>query len=559
MKGLKRISAIYQFWFINIDHYSDGRVNLIIFPELVERSFFDIAVAIYIRNFFMTMRKFTLEVYSTPEQNYSVMKQIYFPFAALLGASLTLAACNEKAQEPERPNILFISVDDLRPELNCYGAPVHSPNIDQLAAEGIMFKHHYIQMAVCIPSRAALLIGVRPERSHQVYGPTIWNQVPGIKSWGNTFREAGYNSIALGKIWHSFDGIFPDTFDISWRPSGRYTYAEFDNQEAWVARKPNQAVSPITEQADVHDTAYIDGKVAVRAVEELKRLSQEDKPFMLAVGFVKPHLPFCSPKKYWDLYKEDEMELAPNPDFPVNMPDIAFANHPNFFAYTYGDYPAFEQGKPMPDRTARHLRHAYRAATSYIDAQVGIIMEELKRLGLDKNTIVVLWGDHGFHLGDTGFWSKHYNFEWAAHSPLIIKIPWNKQKNIKTDALVESVDIFPTLLELCGINELEVCDGKSMVPLLNNPDIQWKNAIYHVFNRGKVIGHAVRTDRYRFVSWREGWGMDGEEVAAELYDYSTVPIETRNLADDPEYAEVRMEMEQLLREGPPGMLNPADN
>jgi iduronate 2-sulfatase len=490
------------------------------------------------------------------------MKSTVLSLTAGLAAITAFSACSESTRAPERPNILFISIDDLRPELNCYGAPVHSPNIDKLASEGILFKNHYVHMAVCIPSRAALLTGLRPERTHQIYGPTVWTQVPGVKTWGNTFREAGYNSVALGKIWHTLDGIKPDTFDLSWNGPGRYTYAEIASQEDWIKRKPNQAVTPITEMADVHDSAYIDGKVALKAILELNRLAKEEKPFMLAVGFVKPHLPFCSPKKYWDLYKEEEIDLAPNPDFPVNMPEIAFANHPNFFDYTYGDYPPFEKGKPMPEKTAKHLRHAYRAATSYIDAQVGIILEELKSLGLDKNTVVVLWGDHGFHLGDTGFWSKHYNFEWGAHSPLIIKVPWSKQKNIKTTALVETVDIFPTLLELCGIPELDVFDGTSMVPLLNDPTIQWKKAVYHVFNRWKsidgkrqiIVGHAVRTDRYRFISWRVGWGLKGDEVASELYDYEKEPYETRNLADDQEYSDIRREMEKLLKEGPPGVL-----
>jgi iduronate 2-sulfatase len=480
-----------------------------------------------------------------------------------LAATAALGACNKNIPEPDRPNILFIAIDDLRPELNCYGAPVHSPNIDKLASEGILFKHHYVQMAVCIPSRAALLTGLRPERSHQVYGPTLWNQVPGAKTWGNTFREAGYTSIALGKIWHAIDGKILDTFNLMWRENEKkYTYALPANQEAWANRTEGQPAAPITEMADVPDTAYLDGKMTLRALRELKLLAEEDKPFMLALGFIRPHLPFCSPKKYWDLYKEDEMELAPNPNFPLDMPDIAFANHPNFFAYTYGDYPPFEQGKPMPDKTARHLRHAYRASTSYVDAQIGLILDELKRLGLDKNTIVVLWGDHGFHLGDTGFWSKHYNFEWAAHSPLIIKVPWINQKNVKTDALVETVDILPTLLELCKIPELDVYDGTSMVPLLKDPSMPWKKAVYHVFNRSKqingkwefIVGHAVRNERYRYTSWRVGWGMKGDEVAAELYDYAQPPYETRNLANDPEYAELRRDMIKLLMEGPPGTL-----
>jgi iduronate 2-sulfatase len=405
-----------------------------------------------------------------------------------------------------------------------------------------------------------------------LYGPSVWPDVPGVSTWGNTFRDAGYEAVSLGKIWH-VQGRNTDTFDLSWGAGWKYNYADPANLEAFANRNKQRRkgipmdeitnLPPITEHANVHDTVYRDGKLAVKAIRELERLAKQDNPFMMAVGFVKPHLPFCSPKKYWDLYDEDEIELAANPDFPENMPDIAFADHPNFYNYSYGEYPSLVHGKPMPDVTARHLRHAYRAAVSFVDAQVGLILDELKELGLEDNTIIVLWGDHGFHLGETGFWSKHYMFEWANHSPLIIKVPWMEHKEVQCDELVETVDIFPTLLDLCGIPELEVYDGRSMVPLLEDPDREWKKAVYHVWNRRMnidgngelIIGHAVRTEKYRYIRWGVGWGLQGQEVASELYDYTKKPYETRNLANDPEYTDICKDMKQLLREGPPGQFH----
>ena len=475
-------------------------------------------------------------------------------------------------QKNKSPNVLFIAVDDLRTELNCYGAPVKSPNIDDLAKQGVLFDRHYVQFAVCIPSRVSLLTGLRPERTHQMYGPPVWEDTPGAQSWANTFGKAGYKTVSLGKIWHLHNNRHTnsDKFDVKWRPDTRYTYADAQNQKNWVNFRKQRSLGvpvsaiaplcPVTEAEDVHDSTYADGKVARRAVSEMRKLAKDAKPFMMAVGFVKPHIPFCAPKKYWDMYEEDRIDLAPRPNFPENMPEVAFSGHPNFFNYTYGDYPPLEKGKPMHNQTAKHLRHAYRAAISYVDAQVGIILEALKQLNLDKNTIVVLWSDHGFHLGDVGHWGKQTNFESATRSPLIVKVPWIENRNIKSRALVETVDIFPTLLELCNIPDLPVCDGNSIVPLLKKPAVLSKKAVYHVFNRKRVIdgerkliiGYAVRTDKYRFISWRIGWGFGGDEYAAELYDYSKDQFENVNVADDPAYTAIRKNLEELLGEGPAG-------
>ncbi len=232
---------------------------------------------------------------------------------------------------------------------------------------------------------------------------------------------------------------------------------------------------PIAEGFDVPDNAYADGMLGDRAVEELRRLAESDKPFLLAVGFYKPHLPFCAPKKYWDEYQRGEIDIAPNPELPADMPPIAFNRHPNMFNYSYGEFKPLVMGERMNDGTARYVRHAYRACVSYSDAQVGRVLATLDELGLRENTIVVLWGDHGWHLGDSGMWSKHSNFEAAAHAPLIVRAPGQKARGVKTAALVETVDIFPTLLDLCGLDPLPVTDGKSFAPLLDNPQEPWKD------------------------------------------------------------------------------------
>lgn len=486
-------------------------------------------------------------------------KTTFFPM--LLVAAIA-AGC---ASETSRPNVLFLSIDDLRPELGSYGlSHLKTPEIDKLASEGLLFERHYVQFAVCIPSRVALLTSLSSERTHQVYGKIQWQGITGATAMGNRFGQAGYETVSLGKIWHVPSGSSSgDAFDVTWKP----------NASNWVdpaamdlllkvraTKDPDKRARlpkpPITECLDVEDSAYADGLLAERAIEELRRLAGSDRPFLLAVGFYKPHLPFCAPKKYWDLYDPAQIDLAPNPDLPEAMPEVAFNRHPNMFNYDYGDYPKLVMGERMPDETARHLRHAYRACVSFIDAQVGRLLDELDHLGLRDNTIVMFWGDHGWHLGDSGMWSKHSNFEAAAHSPLMVSAPGQKARGVKTRALVETIDIFPTLLDLCGIAPLQVSDGRSFAPLLDDPTLEWKDAAFHVFNRRRsvdgenrtIIGHAMRTARYRYVAWRLGWDLDGKLVAEELYDYEADPHETRNFAGDPEYAEIREKLAGQMRE-----------
>lgn len=464
-------------------------------------------------------------------------------------------------------NILFIAVDDLRPELGCYGKKdMLTPNIDRLANSGVVFNKQYVQMAVSIPSRVALLTSLTSERTHQVYGPMRWQNVEGAQPLGKTFRSSGYTTVSLGKIWHAEGGESGDEFDVKWAPKiGDYADPKNEKLKSTLRERvkerrkgnniPMNMFPPITECADVPDSAYADGMIANRAIKELRRVSKAGGPFMVAVGFHKPHIPFVAPKKYWDLYDESKMKLAPNPDFPKDMPAIAFSGNPNFYNYDYEAFAPIPKTGKAADATARHIIHGYHAAISFVDAQIGKVLDELDRLGLADNTIVVLWGDHGYHLGDLNMWGKQTNFEEAAHSPLIVRAPGISHAGTKCSELVETVDIFPTLLDICGLPKLPVTDGLSFLPLLKNPKQKWKEAAYHVFDRegGKVIGHAVRTANYRLVSWREGWGLSGKEIAVELYDYLKDPYETRNVAADPAYSGIRKDLEKLLREGPARM------
>lgn len=505
-------------------------------------------------------------------------------FSLLLMSVLVVASpCAAATGKPVRPpNVLFIAVDDLRPELGCYGSSfIKTPNIDRLASSAVVFDRHYVQFAVCIPSRAALLTSLSPERTHQNYGPTVWNKVEGVQPWGRTFQLNGYEAVSLGKIWH-VEGDSPDTFDLVGKIEGRHygdpkndaIYAQWrETSKKTGAAKNPEPKAPIAEAFDAPDSEYIDGALADDAIVQLDRLKKGDKPFMLAVGFSKPHLPFAAPKRYWDLYDPEKLPLAPNPSFPVGMPAIAWSGNPNFEAYDYDAYERLPKGslndQVMPIATARWLRHGYFACVSFTDAQVGRVLAALEKNGLAENTIVVLWGDHGFHLGDLNLWGKQTNFEEAARSPLIVRAPGRTKAGQHSTSIIQTVDILPTLVDLCGMKPLPLTDGKSFSSVVADPTQVTNAAAFHVFDRNparsasdtrpakdrQVIGHAIRTPDYRLVDWRESWSLSGERVAIELYDYAKDPLETKNVVDDPAYAEIRAQLEEQLRCGP-ASLNP---
>jgi iduronate 2-sulfatase len=446
------------------------------------------------------------------------------------------------ANAAERPNVLLICVDDLKPLLGCYGEPiVKSPNIDRLAARGLRFDRAYCNQAVCAPSRNALLTGLRPQ-SLGIYdlGTNFRKAAPNAVTLPQHFKAHGYRTEGLGKIFHVGHGNHDDA--TSW--SVPHWHAEvvayalpknrprrgLTREEALFTNVPAERASTLPrgaayEAADVPDVAYPDGRIADEAIRRLKRAAKKPHPpFFLAVGFAKPHLPFCAPKKYWDRYDRDSFPLPALRRPPRGAPPYAPTNWAEL--RNYSNIP--DKGD-LPDDVQRALIHGYHAAVSYVDAQIGRLIETLDEVGLANNTIVVLWGDHGWHLGDHGMWCKHTNYEQAARIPLIVVVPGMKTSGAATSSLVESVDLYPTLCELAELPVPHNLDGASFASLIDDPSADTKDAVHHVYPRGERLGRAVRTTRYRLVEWkRPGARSDSAEI--ELYDYETDPAETKNLA-----------------------------
>ena len=449
---------------------------------------------------------------------------------------------------PKKPvNVLFIAVDDLRTELNCYGkTQIISPNIDKLAASGMLFERAYCQQAVCAPSRASLLTGCRPDTTKVTDLKTPLPTVrPDLVTLPKYFKDHGYTTISLGKIYHHAKNDDPNGWsEDPWGPGGGNFpwFAKQENQMPTTGTETNPPKGkrgPPFEAADVEDNQYPDGVTADKAIEKLQQL--KDKPFFLAVGFLKPHLPFACPKKYWDLYDRSKIQLADNPTLPKDGPEIAMS--------TWGElrqYRGMPKEGPVTDDQARELIHGYYACVSQTDALVGKVLAELDRLGLRDNTIVILWGDHGWHLGDHGLWCKHTNFENAVHAPLMVSGP-GVTPNTRTSALTEFVDIYPSLCELTGLPAPRGVEGISFVPLLKDPSIEWKKAAFSQYPHAGRMGRSVTDGRYRFTRW-PAKGNEGVEEF-ELYDHQTDPEENINLADHPDQADTVKRMSTLLTAG----------
>ena len=479
----------------------------------------------------------------------------------VLATAFTLGAMISLHGAAPNLNVLFIAVDDLRPELGCYGTPViQSPNIDRLAARGLLFNRAYCQQAVCSPSRTSLLTGRRPDTT-KVYDLVkhFRAELPDVVTLPQFFKQNGYHSQGLSKIYH---GGLDDAASWSvphWTPGGpNYGPDGQKLQRERVAKTKQRGEAadrikgPPWEAPDVPDNALADGKTADKAIAVLREL--KEKPFFLAVGFLKPHLPFVAPKKYWDRYSEKELKLAPNPFAPKDCPKYALSDWGELRAYI--GMPA--QG-PLSEEQARKMIHGYYAAVSYTDAQVGRLLDELDQLNLRDKTIVILWGDHGWQLGEHGQWCKHTNFEEATRAPLIISVPGQKKPGSKTDALVEFVDIYPSLVELCGLALPDGLEGTSFKPLLDDPSRRWKKAALSQYPRnipgqGRGMGYTLRTDRYRLTEWAV---TGGDFRAYELYDYQTDPQGNENLAHQPEFADKVKELAELLRGGWRAALPPA--
>ncbi len=499
------------------------------------------------------------------------------------------ACCGQAA---ERPNILFIAVDDLRPELGCYGSEIAiSPHLDALAKDGLLFNRAYCQQAICRPSRASLMTGARPDTTGLYHNYVSLRELqPDIVTLPQHFISHGYETVYCGKIFHQGDTDEEKSWSrspVKWlkgvkKPIGAYALAEnnkikAENLKRMLAKygeaaRRGLASGPAYENADVPDHAYIDGYETLRAIATMKEMLRSDKPFFLALGFKKPHLNWTAPKRYWDLYDPEKIPMATQVDAPQQ--GAAMGLHASFELRTRAGIPKIG---PLDPKLARTLKHAYLACVSYVDAQIGRMIAALEEAGVRDNTVIIVWGDHGWHLGDMGVWGKATNYEIATRVPLMIWTPDMKVRGQSTDALVELVDMYPTLCELAGLPIPEHLEGHSFVPLLDDPDKPWKKAAFSQYpnpalrewaanplSQGMretwfgplieevesriiaqqgdawdrelfeqhLMGYTMRTDRYRLVVWRDHRDTRSKPVYIELFDHQSDPRETKNIADE---------------------------
>ncbi|MEM6689817.1 MAG: sulfatase [Planctomycetota bacterium] len=455
-------------------------------------------------------------------------------FSVLLVGLVLIQGRLSAAEASGSTNVLLICIDDLKPNLGCYGDSVaKTPAIDSLARRGLRFDAAYCNQAVCAPSRNALMTGLRPDTIGIYDLQTNFRfGAPDAVTLGQYFMERGYASISLGKIYHRGHGNSPDEASFSEPPwfAKRPAYV---NRESIRLRKKDatgKVRGPATEIGQAEDQDYADGHTANEACRRLEEFAEQaNQPFFLGVGFIRPHLPFVAPKKYWDLYDATGLPMPEYTKAPKGAPSFAKTNGGELKNYT--DIDVLPSGA---DDETRHLIHGYYAATSYMDAQVGRVLKKLDETGLANNTVVVLWGDHGWHLGDHGMWCKHTNYEQATRIPLIVALPVQDRTSSSigksTKSLVETVDIYPTLCELTGGEIPDGLDGKSFRPILDDHTQTVRPTIRHVYPRSRNLGIATRDERYRLVQWTPMRG--GDPVAVELYDYEADPLETQNLANE---------------------------
>ena len=486
-----------------------------------------------------------------------------------------------------RKNVLFLVADDLRVQLGSYNgkdfaSPIHpkmyTPNLDKLASKSLVLKRAYVQQAVCSPSRTSVLTGRRPDTTHIYDLKHYWRNVTGnFTTIPQYFKNRGYTSIGMGKIFHPGEASGHDD-PVSW--SSPYFHSQKThwetNRSSWIA----------VPDAQLKTTPLVDKQIADHAISTLQQVAQAAKsrhhPFFIAVGFHRPHLPWVFPASMLQHYPEHSIHLPDNPYAPVNMPDIAWTN--------YGELRNFHDiqslhatgniNTTLPDKNVLELRRAYYSSVSWMDVQVGRIIDELERLNLADNTIISFLGDHGYQLGEHGEWCKHTNFEIATHAPMMIRVPGMTDSGIITEKLTEFVDLFPTLVEAAGLQSLQVCpdnskhihtcrEGSSLMPLIRNPNAPWKNASFSQWpahepgiGAHRAMGYTMKTDGYRYTEWAKfqyepTYKPDWRTLyGVELYDHQKDPEENNNVADDSSYAHIRRELRALLHAGWRSILPP---
>lgn len=499
---------------------------------------------------------------------------------------ITIVSLTTAQNETVKPNILFISIDDLRPSLGVYGdSTVFSPNIDRLASEGMTFRQNFCQVAVCAPSRASLMTGLRPDSTRVWHLGDKFREInPYTVTMPQYFSKHGYYTINLGKIFHNY---MPDS--VSWdepdlRPS-RYlkpNWLNRDGETFYISEAVNLSqeikrdsllklkpkryadgwnTGPAWEAADVHDTMYYDGAQTELAKKAMIRLAKKDQPFFMGLGFFRPHLPFAVPKKYWDLYDPDKIPKASNPNVPVNAPNFTMNS-----MYELRGYDGFKHiGHPQsnyqinPD-TARILKQGYYASVSYVDALLGDLFEHMKEIGIYENTIIILWGDHGWKLGDHNSWGKMTNYNIDLQVPMIIRYPDQMNRGAQTFEITELIDMFPSLCEIAGIEIPDYMQGTSFVPLIEDPNRKWKAAAFSQFHRrpkvsadGKrYMGYSITTKQYHYIEWYT-WnpkiGTRGDFVDRELYDRIKDPNETLNIEKESSLNKTIEELSAQLADG----------
>ncbi|WP_299556507.1 sulfatase [Seonamhaeicola sp.] len=516
----------------------------------------------------------------------------------LLFLLVNVLCCQEQNKESQKkPNILFIGIDDLRPELGCYGSDIAiSPNLDKLSSQGLQFNKAYCQQAICGPSRASLLTGIRPETSGVFHNYIKFREAnPDVITLPQHFMNNGYETVYTGKIFHHGDkddekswsrlpsrdsmkikGIKPPVgFALEKNRKERAETRKAMLEKYGEAARYGLSMGNAYEAADVPDNTFGDGYNTELAIATMKDMvAKGNKPFFLGLGFNKPHLNWVAPKKYWDLYNPEDIKLSAQTSSPEHGAEVGL--HPSFELRVRSGIP--KKGR-IDDELAVTLKHAYLACVSYIDAQIGKMIAALEEVGVRDNTIIIVWSDHGWHLGDMGIWGKATNYEIATRVPMMIWTPdmMKSKQGTKTDALVELIDMYPTLCDLAGIPMPDHIEGTSFRPLLENPDKEWKTAAFSQFPspalrewgafpirpamcetyfgplleevearikdqqketwdrdlfENNLMGYAMRTDRYRFIVWKDREHPEKEPVYVELYDHKTDPNETKNRAGE---------------------------